>query len=189
VINNNRVSLGLFVATLVSLIGSSASAPAQDSTKSSTEKWRPKDGIYVVAGKDFAERCDETTEFVVELREKSVGGNEWNCKVERISDTASDALRLSLTCNDYNLAEDLDNHDPNPYDRKFKEVMTLRKVDEKSFLIRKTLNGKFRTPEWHAVFCPQKAQQAYLEAKARDREEVQRKAATKNSGPAPAKWQ
>jgi len=183
-VQNGHVSRVLAVAALISLISSSVSAQGG----ANGERWRPKDGIYVSAGKDFAERCGESTEFVVELREKIVGGDEWNCKVDRLGDIASNTLRLDLTCNDYNLAEDVNNRDPNPYDRKFKEVMMLRKIDENSFLVRKTLNGKFRVSEWKAVYCPAEAQKRYLDAKARDRDEAQRKATTKSSAPEPAKW-
>lgn len=186
--NKSHASLALSATALIFMIGSSTPTPAQDNTKSGIEKWRPKDGIYVTAGKDLAERCGESTEFVVELQERSLGGNEWNCRVDRVVEVTSDALRLNLTCNDYNLAEYLDNHDPNPYDKKFKEIVTLRKVDEKSFFVRKTLNGRFRIPEWRAVYCPLEAQQAYREAKVRDLKEAERKAATRSSEPKAAKW-
>lgn len=169
------------------LIGITPPALAQDGVKSGV-KWRPNDGIYVSAGNNVAERCGDATEFVVGLREKLVGGNEWNCKVDKLSDTASGALRLNLTCNDYNLAESLDSRDPNPYDRKFRETMTLRKADENSVLIRKTLNGRFRVPEWKGVYCPKEAQRAYLDATARDRQEAERKATMKSSEPEAAKW-
>ena len=181
---NGDVRIVLAVAALVSLLSWQASA--QD--RANGEKWRPKEGIYVSAGRDYAERCNESTELVVELREKVVGGNEWNCKVDRLVDIASNTLRLDLTCNDYNLAEDLNGRDPNPYDRKFKEIMTLRKIDGSSFLVRKTLNGKSGVAERKVVYCPGEAQKSYLAAKARDRDAAQRKAATKGSAPEPAKW-
>jgi hypothetical protein len=116
-----RYSPLLWTLAFACLIAS-ASTHAQDTTKPAIEKWRPRDGIYVHAGKHLVERCGDSTELFVELRERSVAGSEWNCKVERFTDIVPDTLRLDLTCNDYNLAQDIDNHDPNPYDKKFKEV-------------------------------------------------------------------
>jgi hypothetical protein len=151
---------------------------AQDVTPPITAKWRPKDGIYVVAGKNIAERCGDSTEFYVDLREKSVGGNEWSCKVGKLTDAGPGAIRLDLTCSDYNLAEFL----KKPEDTEFKEVMLLKKVDDKSTLVRKTLDGKFKDPEWKAVYCPRDAQQMYRDAEAKSNAEAeQREAAQKTA--------
>ena len=153
----------------------SASALAQDQTKPSAEKWRPKAGTYAAPGKDFIGRCGEFGDVIVSLAEKEISGNEWSCEVTRLTDTAPGAIRLDMTCNDYNLAEDL--HDPKPEERKFREVMLLRKKDENSIFVRKTLNGKFRGPEWHNSYCPAEQQRLYTESQARNQAEAEQKAA------------
>ena len=174
------VSLVFAVAALISPI--TPSALAQD--LKSTETWRPKDGIYVVDGKTIAERCADSTEFYADLREKSVGGNEWSCKVRKLTDKAPGTIRLDMTCSDYNLAEFL----KKPEETEFREVMLLKKMDGNSMLVQKTVDGKFKDPKWKAVYCPSEAQQMYRDSKARDRQEAERKATMKSSAPEPAKW-
>jgi len=78
-----------------------------------------------------------------------------------------------MTCYDYNLAEFI--KDPNP-EREFREIMMLRKIDEKSMVVRKTLNGKFKDPDWRASYCSEEDQRLHAEAKARDRAEAEQKA-------------
>jgi hypothetical protein len=115
-------------------------------------------------------------DFIVELNEKSISGNEWSCKVTRLTDRAPGSIRLDMTCSDYNLAEDI--NDPNPYEREFKEIMLLRKTDGKSVFVQKTLNGKFKSPEWRATYCPEEAQRMYTEAMAKNKAEAEQTAAS-----------
>jgi hypothetical protein len=82
------------------------------------------------------------------------------------------AIRLDTTCNDYNLAGYLNE----PEDKIFKEVMLLKKIDEKRIVVRKTVNGKFKDPEFRASYCPQNWQQAYLESNTQDKAEAEQKA-------------
>jgi hypothetical protein len=159
---------------LACLMGASAPAVAQDSTKQAAGKWRPKNGTYIVQGQDLIKRCGESGDLDVELVERSIRGNEWNCKITKLTDTAPGAIRLDMTCDDYNLAEWI--HDPNPYERKFKETMSLKKIDDKTIFVRKTRNGKFTDPNWRASYCPEEAQRAYSEARARDKAEAEQKA-------------
>jgi hypothetical protein len=163
---------------------SQAPAYAEESANPTTEKWRPKDGVYA-APKDFNNQCLEFGDVVIQLAAKLIKGNEWNCKITKLTDTAPDAIRLDMTCDDYNLAEFIDNHDPNPGERKFKETMVLKKIDERYISVRKTQNGKFKYPAWQASYCPKKVQRQYVEERARDKAEAKRKAAEKRSGPKP----
>lgn len=89
-----------------------------------------------------------------------------------------------MICDDYNLAENIGQ----PEDKKFNEIIQLKKIDDKSMLVRKTLDGKFKDPEWKADYCSRDVQRTFVESRARDRDEAQRKAATKSSAPEPAKW-
>lgn len=147
-------------------------ALAQDATAPVTPKWRPKAGVYAVPGKGFEVACAEFQGFIVELAESAISGSEWGCKVNRLTDTAPGAIRLDMTCNDYNLAEYL--HEPE--DKTFKEVMLLRKIDENKIVFRKTVNGKFKNLEYPASYCPADAQRAYLESDAQDKAEAEHKA-------------
>jgi len=148
---------------------------AQNIAKPATEQWRPKEGTYADPGADFSLRCGEFGDFIVELTHNSISGSEWSCKITKLTDTAPGAIRLDMICNDYNLAEFI--NDPNPYERKFKEIMLLRKLDAKSIFVRKTVNGKFKDPYGRASYCPDEAQRMYTEAMARDEAEAERKAA------------
>jgi hypothetical protein len=171
---NYRI-LAQAVFILALLLSEGASSFAQGSPKPATEKWRPKEGTYAEPGANFSLRCGEFGDFIVELADKSISGNEWSCKITKLTDTAQGAIRLDMICDDYNLAEFI--HDPNPEERKFKEVMLLRKIDEKSMFVRKTQNGKFKDPYGRASYCPQDMQRMYTEAEARNKAEVEQKAA------------
>ena len=140
---------------------------AQDVMKQANEKWRPKEGTYASPGKGFVETCAEFGDLAIALREKEISGHEWGCKV-----TAPDAIKVDMVCDDLNLAEFI----KAPEDKKFKEVMLLKKIDEKSMSVRKTINGKFKDPEWRAVYCPKDAQRSHAEATARSHAEAAQRA-------------
>jgi len=159
---------------LAGLLCVTAPALAEAIAKPAADKWRPKNGIYASAGSDVDVRCREFGDFSVDLGKKSIVGDEWTCKITKLTDTAQDAIRLNMTCSDYNLVDFIG--DPNP-ERKFKEVMLFKKVNETMILFRKTLNGKFKDPDWKASYCPDETQRLYTEAKARDNSEAKRKAA------------
>ena len=63
-----------------------------------------------------------------------------------------------------------------PENRKFKEIMLLRKDGGTSMFVRKTLNGKFRGATWRAAYCPVETQRAYTDQVAKEREEAAQKA-------------
>jgi hypothetical protein len=151
---------------------------AQDTAPSTAQKWRPKEGTYAAPGKGFAETCGEFGDLDIELREKSVSGHEWECKVRKLTDTGQNAIRLDMTFSDLNLAENL----KRPEETEFKEVVLRKKINDKSMLVRKTLDGKFKGPEWKAVYCPKDAQQMHRDATAENREKIEReKAAAKTA--------
>ena len=155
------------------LIASATPALAQQPTASpATEKWRPNDGLYAMPGRDFDASCGEYGDVIVALSESHIGGSEWGCKVTRLTDTAPGAVRLDMTCSDYNLAESL----KLPEDKDFKEVMYLRKIDDKSMLVRKSINGKLKDPAWRAAYCPETMQRSHREQIAKEREEAAVKA-------------
>jgi hypothetical protein len=156
----------LTVTALACLIGASARAVAQNNDKPVHEKWRPKDGLYVVAVKDFNERCEDSVDLVgIHLRNKKITSDESSdCKITKTSDTGPGRLRLSLACGDSEEGEST-------------EVMTLRKIDESSLFLHMTVKGKFRAPEQRAVYCPETVQRAYIESKAREKEAIAREEA------------
>ena len=148
---------------------------AQEGTKASSEKWRPKDGTYADPKSPYT-TCGDFGELIVELAEHSISGNEWSCKVTKLTDTAPGAIRLDMRCDDYNLALSINGRNPNAYDRKFKEIMLLRKIDGESVFVRKTQNGKFKGSEWRTSDCPEEVQRMYTEAMASDKAEAEQKA-------------
>jgi hypothetical protein len=140
-----RRNRGPLVSALVFAcsIGASTIALAEG-TKPVLDKWRPKDGLYIIDDADFTGPCQDMAQYLFELGKRSVIGNEsFDCKITRLRDTAPGALRLDLTC-------DGDEND----EKKHQEVMTLRKNDENSFFMRMTKKGKFRSPEWRVNYCP-----------------------------------
>jgi hypothetical protein len=165
-------AIASLVFTITWLLGgATASGYAQGGTSLSTEKWRPKDGTYASPGKDFESQCGEFGDVVIALPEKTIGGHEWSCKINKLTDTAPGAVTLNMTCNDLNLAAHLKASE----DKEFKEVMLLTRINEQSMSVRKTLNGKFEGPTWQADYCPGEAQRMYAEAQAQNRAETEYK--------------
>jgi hypothetical protein len=165
---NSKVLVGRRAACVglafTCLLSSAVTAFAQDTTMPATERWQPKDGIYASPGKDFEADCDEIHYIEIELAEKSVSGNEWSCKVTSRTDTAADAIRLDMTCYDYNLTQSLYPKDPNAGERKLKEVMLLKRLENGAISIRKTVNNKFKYSSWRADYCPERVQRTRLES-------------------------
>jgi hypothetical protein len=146
-----------------------------------TANWRPKDGIYAAPGKDFVHQCGEFGEVVLKLTQKSFVVDEVACTITKLTDTAPGAIRLDMTCSDVNLAAALNE----PTEREFKEIMLLKKVDDKTLFARKTENGKFTVPGWQISYCPEKAQRSYEAMERRDREsKMKSEAAAKAAKPA-----
>jgi len=134
----------LWVMTLC-LSGAAPPTLAQDGTNPAIgKKWRPKDGLYVMANTTLTGPCENSAQYLFELGKKSVIGNEsFRCDVKRLVDTAPGALRLDLICDG-----DEDGERPT------KEVMAFRRIDDKSFFMRMSTKGKLSTREWRVNFCP-----------------------------------
>ena len=105
-------------------MGATLPAPAQDAAKPAPEKWRPKDGLYDMDdGGAFFVPCDKYPQHYVELGKREIAANEvYQCKVTKITDAAPGILRLNANCDDVNFG-------------KQKSIITLRKIDEKSFFM------------------------------------------------------
>ena len=168
---------------LVCALSVATPAVAQQNAEPAHEKWRPKDGLYAAPGKDFKERCADSTEISLHLAERSISGNEWSCDVIKLTDTSPGAIRLDMTCNDYNLAEYLY---PKDFEhRVFKEIMLLRRLDARSMSGRKTTNGKFSGSNWRASYCPEDIQRVHIEVMAQSKAEARQKAEEEQSRLAP----
>jgi hypothetical protein len=138
---------------LASLIGALAPATAQNSTKPTIEKWRPKDGPYANLGADFSERCRDFGEVTIDLAEKSIGSSEQKCDIIKLTDTAPGAIRLDISC------VSTDREEPH------KEIILLKKAKENAIFYRQTYKEKFNYPDAKYSYCPEDAQRMYLESK------------------------
>lgn len=167
------------IFSLVCLLIAAAPTVAQESAKLSINKWRPKDGLYAGPDKDFNSQCSEYGDIIIGLAEKYISGHEWGCQIKKVTDTAPASIRLDLTCSDYNLALNINPRDPNAYERKFNEILLLKRANETTISVRKTLNGKF-SGSWQASYCPDDAQRSYAEEQARNQAEAERKEAIKH---------
>ncbi len=139
--------------------------------KPTTERWRPKDGTYAEPGANFNTRCGEFGDTQIERAENSINGGEEGCKIVKLSDTAPGAIRLDVVCTDIER------------EKPYKEIVLLKKIDEKTIFLRETQNGKFKRPGGKMSYCPEEAQRMYTEATARDKAEAERKAAEERSKP------
>jgi hypothetical protein len=177
---NGKQTYGRVVAQvafgLICLMALATPALAQVNIKPGIENWHPKDGLYANPRKDFDGICGEYGDIIIGLAEKLVGGHEWDCKVTKRTDTAPDAIKLNMTCSDYNLAATLFPRDLKSEEKLFKEVLVLKKINKKSMFVRKTLNGKFTGAGWQGDYCPETWQRSYIESRARVKTEAEQKA-------------
>jgi hypothetical protein len=157
---------------LLCLVSVSLPAFAQDGAKV-TRRWSPKDGLYADPGADLGERCMELTEVVIELADKSISGNEWNCKINKRTDIVPNTLRLDATCADLE-------------EKPYKVVFLLKRIDDKTILYGASTKEK-KDPGQPMSFCPEQGQRRYIEAKAKSKAEAEQKAAEERSKPATKK--
>jgi hypothetical protein len=130
----------------------SAPTYAQENAKPATEKWLPKDGTYVGPGHDY-DRCLDFGDLIVEFAKKRIAGNEYECKITKLADTAPGAVKLDVICTDIEKEK--------PYN----EVILLKRIDEKTIFYRQTTNGKFKYPGGQLSYCHEEAQRMYIESK------------------------
>lgn len=169
--NRDRAAVTLSALSLAVLIGTSIPALATDSTKPAPDKWRPKDGLYIRADREFTGPCEDVARFLFELSKNHfVVDERAACKITKIADTAPGAVRLNMICNESEIAGD-DGKD-------YKETMTLRKISDTSFYMNITDKGKVnKQPPWRVNFCQRLPQEG-------DRAEAEQKKAAQN-----ASWQ
>lgn len=164
-------------AMLALMLTTFASAAfAQERPAPAFDKWRPKAGAYAAAGKNFQSSCDEGDDLTIDLDEKSVSGPEWGCAVRKIVDLVPGSLKVEMICSDYNLAQNLNPRDRNWENRQFNEVMFIKRVDEATIAVQKSLNGKLKDRPWRGAYCPLETQRALAEATLRAKVEAKQKA-------------
>jgi hypothetical protein len=56
---------------------------------------------------------------------------------------------------------------------------------DKTILVLRTYEGKFKYPGEKVSYCPEEAQRMYIDARAKDRAEAEQKAAEKRARPKP----
>lgn len=155
--NCSQKSRRIFVQTafaLTCLLSAAAPTFAEEGARPTTEKWRPKDGVYASRGANFSDRCLDFGDTIVEFAEKRIGGGEENCKIIRLRDTGPGAITLDVTCTD------IDKETPG------REVMSMKKIDEQTIFVRRTENGKFNRASGETVsYCPDEAQRMYMDSK------------------------
>jgi hypothetical protein len=142
-IKHNGCVVALAAIAISWLTDMAMPALAQDAPNSS-QLWRPKDASYRFADQITADSCGPESDFVFELRKNSVFGDSFNCRVTKLTDVTEGAIRLDLSC----LEPQFDPDDNPAHVERHKEIMKLRKINDKSFFILMTNNGKFSTPEW-----------------------------------------
>ena len=157
----------MLVMLLIWGVTQSASAqekPKADKTKTVADKWRPLEGTYAEPGTEFNFRCGEYGDIQINLAENAFSGSEVFCKVVKLTDNAPASIKLDAICRD---AQD----DAKPR----KEIILLKKIDEKIIFVRATQDGKFSDPGYRIVYCPEEQQRMYEEGKKADKADKERK--------------
>ena len=123
--------------------------------KDAPGKRRPraqKDGTYAKPGSDFDGRCGEYGDTQIDWSSNLISGGEEGCKIAKPSDSAPDSIRLDVVCT----SADREG-------QRYKEIIVLKKIDEKTIFIRETQDGKFKRPGGRMAYCPDKLQRSYKE--------------------------
>ena len=142
--SRGRYGLTVLVAVLACATGTPTAILAQQGTKVASEKWRPKDGLYVEADVNLTGPCQDQSRFLLELTKRSFIVDEaYGCRVTRITDTAPNALRLEMACR----ASEITGQKAGV------EIMTIRKIDDKSFFMRVRRKGEIARPAWRVNYC------------------------------------
>jgi len=134
------------------LPGVGLSLHAQESSKTVSDRWRPKDGTYAEPGPGFDARCGEYGDTQIDWSSNLISGGEEGCKIAKLSDPAPGSIKLDVVC------ESADREG-----RPYKEIILLKKIDEKTIFIRETQDGKFKRPGGRMAYCPDKLQRSYKE--------------------------
>lgn len=141
------------LACLIGALAPATSATAQNSTKETPEKWRPKAGPYASLGADFSQRCGDFGDATIDLPAKSIGSSEQRCSIVKLTDTAPDAISLDVSC------VSTDREEPH------NEIVLLKKAKGNAIYYRQTYKEQFKYPQAKYSYCPDDAQRMYLESK------------------------
>lgn len=145
-------SLSTLATLLLSCVG--MTTHAQEGPRSARDKWRPKDGTYATPGPNFDARCGEYGDTQIDWNDNFISGGEEGCKITKLTDTALGSIRLDVVC------ESADREG-----RPYKEIILLKKIDEKAIFVRETQDGKFKRPGGSMAYCPDSAQRLYNDSK------------------------
>lgn len=151
-----RRSTSLLTLVAFLLSGTGLSVLAQEAAKTATDKWRPKDGTYAEPGPDFNARCGEFGDTQIDWDANRISGGEEGCKIAKLSDSAPGSIRLNVVC-----------HSAEREGRPYKEIIVLKKIDDKTIFLRETQDGKFKRPGGQMSYCPDEAQRLYNASKKR----------------------
>ncbi|WFU83772.1 hypothetical protein QA645_13805 [Bradyrhizobium sp. CIAT3101] len=140
----------MVVASL--LLCDGLSLHAEESSKTGSDRWRPKDGTYAEPGSEFDARCGEYGDTQIDWSSNFISGGEEGCKIAKLSDTAPGSIRLDVVC-----------RSADREGQRYKEIILLKKIDEKTIFIRETQDGKFKRPGARMTYCPDELQRQYRE--------------------------
>lgn len=106
--------------------------------------WRPKPGVYATPGNDFSERCLQPGNTIIDLDQRSVASGSDKCGVTSIRDNP-DNIQVFVACNT----------PPSP------ETVILKRIDDKTLLLRKSSNKEFKDDGGPLAYCPEAAQRIH----------------------------
>jgi hypothetical protein len=141
--------IAMIVFGLMLLLSTAVPTIAEEDT-TPIVKWRPKGGAYASPGVNFDKKCSDLGDVVIDVARKYVAATDVVCKITRLTETTPSTIKLDMTCTD-------ENETPR------KEIMLLRRIDDNTFFLRGTQNGKFLQPGEPTSYCPEKMQRIYRE--------------------------
>ena len=149
----HRRSVTLPIYIIACLVFAPVPAFPEEGTKPPAEKWRPRNGTYAEPGTGFNARCGEYGDTLIEWNDNYISGGEEGCKIAKVSDMAPGSIKLDVLCTNS------DTETP------YKEIILLKKVNDKTIFFRETQNGKFTRDGGEMTYCPESAQRLYIDSK------------------------
>jgi hypothetical protein len=136
------------------LISNASMALAQQQSTTTTEKWRPKDGVYA-GPHDFKASCTDAPDLFLNLAKKSISaGGEELCKIAKLDDADPGAITLDVSCTDIDR------------ERPYRKIIRLKKINDKKIFWQATADKRltFTNPGVEVTYCPEDAQRAHRAA-------------------------
>jgi hypothetical protein len=122
-------------------------------------------------GPDFSDRCAKSGDVAIGLVDGSISSGKAQCKVVEVMNTGLAAMSLNMTCNQPSAKppspakKNSEANSPREAGTSSMDVIRMSRIDDNTFHMQKTVDGKFKDDGGPVAYCPEEAQRAYAAGK------------------------